>query len=59
VGQLVSYSANVGMRISPGGYRIIRLLPPEGRQCLYRIKSADETFERVAREQELAGRQSI
>jgi len=57
VGQLVNYSAKVGMRTSPSGYKITRLLPPEGGQFLYRIKSANETFERVAREQDLAQRQ--
>jgi hypothetical protein len=59
VGQLVNYSAKVGVRTSPSGYKIVRLLPTEGGQYLYRIKSADETFERVAREQELAQRQQI
>jgi hypothetical protein len=37
-------------------YKIIRLLPFEGGHLLYRIKSAVETFERVAKESELAPR---
>ncbi len=35
-------------------YRILRLLPVEGGEVRYRIKSAAEEFERVARESELA-----
>jgi len=34
----------------------VRLLPAEGSDLLYRIKSLGETFERVARERELAAR---
>jgi hypothetical protein len=37
-------------------YKILRLLTDEGGDLLYRIKSADETFERVAKEHELARR---
>jgi hypothetical protein len=37
-------------------YKIVRLLPLDGSDLLYRIKSSGETFERVAREQDLAGR---
>jgi hypothetical protein len=37
-------------------YKIVRLLPPDGSDLLYRIKSSGETFERIAREQDLAGR---
>jgi hypothetical protein len=59
VGQLVNFSAKVGVPASSGGYQIIRLLPPEGGHYLYRIKSAGETFERVAREQDLKGRQLL
>jgi hypothetical protein len=35
------------------GYKIVRLLPHEGGECLYRIKSITEPFERVVRESEL------
>ncbi len=37
-----------------GDYKIIRLLPPEGGQNLYRIKGIAETFERMARESDLS-----
>ena len=59
VGQLVNYHAKVGVPASSSGYQIVRLLPPEGGHFLYRIKSAGETFERVAREQDLNRRQLI
>jgi hypothetical protein len=59
VGQLVNYSAKVGVPASSGGYTIMRLLPPEEGQFLYRIKSSGETFERVAREQDLRQRQGM
>jgi hypothetical protein len=34
-------------------YKILRLLPFEGGDLLYRIKSTAETFERVAKERDL------
>ena len=34
----------------------VRLLPPEGSELLYRIKSVGEAFERVAKERELSRR---
>jgi hypothetical protein len=37
-------------------YKIVWLLPPDDSDLLYRIKSSGETFERVAREQDLVGR---
>ena len=36
-----------------GTYRIVRLLPSEGDEYQYRIKSATEAFERVAKESQL------
>ncbi len=57
VGQVVDYSPNrMGMSASSRGYEIKRLLPREGVDLLYRIKSPTETFERVAKEQDLARR---
>lgn len=54
VGQMVDYAPNrTGMSASSRGYKIVRLLPREGVDVVYRIKSAAETFERVAKEQEL------
>jgi hypothetical protein len=58
VGQVVDYSPNrMGMTASSRGYEIKRLLPREGFEFLYRIKSPTESFERVAREQDLSRRQ--
>jgi hypothetical protein len=34
----------------------VQLLPPEGSDLLYRIKSSGETFERFAKERNLIGR---
>lgn len=59
VGQLVNYSVKLGIPTSSSGYKIIRLLPPEDGHFLYRIKSPGETFERVAREQDLRQRQQV
>jgi hypothetical protein len=42
-----------GVPASAREYKVLRLLPPEGGDLLYRIKSAAETFERVAKEREL------
>lgn len=36
-----------------GTYKIIRLLPSDGEDYLYRIKSTGEAFERVAKESQL------
>ncbi len=57
VGQVVDYSPNrMSMIASSRGYEIRRLLPREGVDILYRIKSPSESFERVAREQDLSRR---
>jgi hypothetical protein len=52
VGQSVRYrvSARFG---SHGSFKIVRLLPLEGDQKQYRIKSAGEVHERIAKEAEL------
>ena len=55
VGQTVDYSP--GRRGAPAMsrlYKIVRLLPPEDGQLLYRIKGSSEPYERVAREQDLS-----
>lgn len=55
VGQTVDYSP--GRRDMPAMsrlYKVVRLLPPEDGQLLYRIKGSSEPFERVAREQDLS-----
>ncbi len=57
VGQLVDFNpGRPGMPVSSREYKIMRLLPLEGGDLLYRIKSVGETFERVARERELVRR---
>jgi hypothetical protein len=58
VGQLVDYApARPGMPTAGRLYEIVRLLPAEAGQFLYRVKGKGETFERVAREGELSYRQ--
>jgi hypothetical protein len=57
VGQEVSFSpAKLSMPASSRSYKIIRHLPREGGEYTYRIKSAAEQFERVARESEILKR---
>jgi hypothetical protein len=54
VGQSVNYTS--GPRSQPGSsgvYKVTQLLPPEGDEWHYRIKSADEPHERVAKEADL------
>ena len=54
VGQDVYYtSGRIGRTGISGSYRIIRLLPPDGEDFQYRIKSLGEAYERVARESQL------
>ena len=38
---------------SDGTYQVLRLLPFDGDDCQYRIKSTIEAFERVAKESQL------
>jgi hypothetical protein len=54
---MVNYNPNrMSLSASSRGYEIKRLLPREGIEFLYRIKSPIETFERVVKEQELSRR---
>lgn len=54
IGQEVSFSPGKrSMSASSRSYKIIRRLPIEGGEFMYRIKSAAEQFERVARESEI------
>ncbi len=54
VGTRVFYTAsNVARPAASGSYEVIRLLPTEGDDCQYRIKSSTEAFERVAKESQL------
>jgi hypothetical protein len=56
VGQVVDFnpSPRVGVPASVREYKILRLLPHEGGELSYRIKTIAEAFERVAKESELA-----
>ena len=57
VGQLVDFSpARLGMPTAGRPYEVVRLLPAEAGELLYRVKSKSEAFERVARESELSQR---
>ncbi len=44
---------NRAVPASVRSYRVLRVLPNEGGEQLYRIKTIAEAFERVARESEL------
>lgn len=54
VGQLVYYSApTFGRTPAKGDFTVVKLLPSEGDEQQYRIKSNGEAFERVAKESQL------
>jgi hypothetical protein len=54
VGETVYFTAsNVSRPAATGTYEVIRLLPTDGDDCQYRIKSTTEAFERVAKESQL------
>jgi hypothetical protein len=53
VGQAVNYVPQIGTAAATGVFTITQLLPPEGGDFQYRIKSADEPHERVAKETSL------
>jgi hypothetical protein len=54
VGQAVDFTpGRWGLPASSREYKVLKLMPFEGGDLLYRIKSATETFERVAKESEL------
>ena len=46
-------ASNVARPAASGTYEVIRLLPTDGDDCQYRIKSSTEAFERVAKESQL------
>jgi hypothetical protein len=55
VGETVYFTAsNVSRPAASGTYKVVRLLPTDGDDCQYRIKSSTEAFERVAKESQLA-----
>jgi len=54
IGQTVYFTAKpLGHMASNGTYQVVKLLPSDGDEHQYRIKSSDEAFERVAKESQL------
>lgn len=54
VGEAVYYtSPTFGRTAATGSYIVVKLLPSEGDDYQYRIKSSGEAFERVAKESQL------
>jgi hypothetical protein len=54
VGQTVLYTSSPISRPGASGtYIVVKLLPSDGEDYQYRIKNADEAFERVAKESQL------
>ncbi len=56
IGEKVSLVGRVQVSAAHGEYKVMRLLPAESGQFLYRIKSEFEPGERVVAEDELAVR---
>src|SRR6266480_4491939 len=50
---LKEHKLPIGHMAADGTYRIVKLLPSDGDDYQYRIKSASEAFERVAKESQL------
>jgi len=54
LGESVYFTSRpIGHMVANSSYEIVRLLPSDGSDYQYRIKSAKEAFERVARESQL------
>ena len=53
IGQSVNYTSGAFGAHASGVYQITQLLPPEGDDFQYKIKSASEPHERVAKESQL------
>ena len=54
VGEMVYFtSPTFGRAAASGSYTVVKLLPSEGDDYQYRIKSSGEAFERVAKESQL------
>ena len=54
VGQMVDFvPSKTGVPASARSYKIVRVLPSERGEQLYRIKTIAEAFDRIARESEL------
>jgi hypothetical protein len=55
IGQSVNFTSGpFGRGGSSGVYKVTQLLPPEGDDWQYRIKSSDEPHERVVKESQLS-----
>jgi hypothetical protein len=53
IGETVMLKPAISRNIPGGAYEVTKQLPHNGREFEYRIKSANEEHERVARESEL------
>jgi len=54
IGQTLYFTSRpLGHMASDGSYQVVKLLPSDGDDNQYRIKSAAEAFERVAKESQL------
>jgi hypothetical protein len=54
IGQTVYFTSRpIGHMVANSTYQVVRLLPSDGADYQYRIKNANEAFERVARESQL------
>lgn len=54
LGQTVRYIAGpLNRGAASGTFKVVKLMPPDGDEHQYRIKSTDEAFERVAKESQL------
>ena len=53
IGDSVTLKRSVSRNVPGGVYEVIKQLPHNGREYEYRIKSANEEYERIAGEREL------
>jgi len=54
IGQTVYFTSRpIGHMVANSTYQVVKLLPSDGADYQYRIKNANEAFERVARESQL------
>jgi hypothetical protein len=54
IGHTVYFTSRpIGHMATNGSYRVVKLLPSDGDDYQYRIKSTEEAFERVAKESQL------
>jgi hypothetical protein len=53
IGQTVRYTAGPARFGASGSFKVVKLLPSDGDEQQYRIKSVGEAFERVAKESQL------